>query len=864
MPSFAAGMYVNTNLNAIGTQRNLGASSNMMSKSLEKLSSGYRINVASDDPSGFQISEQLRSQQSGMNRAIQNSQEAANVISIAEGAMIEMNAILTKMRQLAIHAANEGATSPEQVSADQAEIDSGIQTIDRIANTTKFSDQFLLNGSKSLIFNTTTVINDSSDNTLIDATRSRLDQVFKRGSESSLNLNFTGYDARNGDQVIADRQARRAVFEADKTMAGMNNSSGWVPDIIDGYVTATQRFILTGNSGSRAFSFMDGTHLGTIAEAVNGVRTSTGIAATLTFDSGVTGIAVNLSGMTSGSALGSRISGETAIYNINMSGVNGSNNSTIGAASVTTTSTGTSYNANALVPGYNLDADGRMYLQWQDDKNYIAYKDAAMTMEVGRGGGGGIMTSSNNSNVSQAYLSVATGGSIALGNISVLQFGQQFQVHSTGTVAYSLNGMTTKDLAPLQADLGLNLTSGATCFSGIRLQENTSADARLYFQTEYNGTAIPPTATVRIYNNATMLPEYLVAEGSGRSSTTGGAAYQISCTPRDGDRDGKDSGIFATLAFNVPGAGGVRNTSAQGSLEFDQLGLRMYSTEYGSEQYIRLQNLEGNLLGKYAANDSDQLNNVKIGNTLQSNGGDALLSINGQLVRTQGLVASVSSQNYSGMLCLNAGSLGMTTIAQVGHDVGALMNRGGALQAVPVPAGTDSRDPSSPGYLTWVTNGRHITSENLNDFIGGMQYQLGEGENDIERTIYSLPSMAAAILGKSSINGKIYTLQDVLSGGSSSLANDPIKAMHVIRQALDDVTGTRARLGAFQKNMLITNINSMEISVENIVKTESYIRDTNMAYESTEYTKNQILVNAGTSMLAQANRIPQNVLQLLG
>ena len=64
--------------------------------------------------------------------------------------LIEITNILTKMRQLAIHAANEGATSPDQVRADQSELDSGIQTCDRISDTTRFSDQFLLNGSKRL------------------------------------------------------------------------------------------------------------------------------------------------------------------------------------------------------------------------------------------------------------------------------------------------------------------------------------------------------------------------------------------------------------------------------------------------------------------------------------------------------------------------------------------------------------------------------------------------------------------------------------------------------------------------------------------------------------------------------------------
>jgi flagellin len=124
--------------------------------------------------------------------------------------------------------------------------------------------------------------------------------------------------------------------------------------------------------------------------------------------------------------------------------------------------------------------------------------------------------------------------------------------------------------------------------------------------------------------------------------------------------------------------------------------------------------------------------------------------------------------------------------------------------------------------------------------------------------------MAVPNLGQVEIDGTTYTLQDVLGGGTASLAKDPVIAMKVISQAIDDVSTLRARIGAFQKNMLQTNVNSLNVAVENITATESAIRDANMATESAEYSKNQILVQAGTAMLAQANTISQNVLQLLG
>lgn len=840
----SSGMYVTTNLNAIGTQRNLGNTNMMLSKSLEKLSSGYRINVAADDPSGLNISEQLRTQQSGMSRAIQNSQEAANVIGIAEGALIEISSILMKMRQLAIHASNEGATSPNQVRADQAEADSGIQTIDRIANTTRYSDQFLLNGSKGLVYSANTVVDDSMDHPLINVDNSRLDQVFKR-NDAALTINFTGYnDPTSQSQALWDRQARRAIIEADATIA--SNHGGWDADIANGFLTADQKFILTGSRGSRSFGFSNGTPLGTIVSSINNVKDSIGVGATLTFDSSVTGIDTSA---TVGSAT-TRLTTQPAIYNTDIDGVA----HTTGSSGVSINTTSAGYQANSLVPGKNLDADGRMYLKWTTATEYIAYKDKDMNMEVGRGTAGAEMTSANNSDISSAGLTVNGTVGIAQGDKSILQFGQVFEIHSQTSGSYAQNGMDTSELTPLVNDFGLS-TSGSSCLSGVRLGENTDSSGKLYIK-GYHDTA-NQTVTFTAYKNAAMEPEDVVAEGT--TDISGGGPYQVNMVETQLDGNGDMSGIFGSLNFaNNPPASII----ATGTLEFNQLGMRVYSTEYGSEEYLRVQNYEGELWGRYKDPGSLTLQKISEGETIQEQGGDAQITVNGQLMRTNGLVASIATQNYSGDIAFNSGELGLSTIAQVGQDIGALMSRGGSLQAVESDIGINN--PTDAAYATWCTNARHATSEDLSDFVGGMQYQLGEGDNDIERTIYSLPSMAAANIGKVEIDGRLYTMQDVLSGGDASLRNDPVKAMKIIGQAVNDVASTRSRLGAFQKNMLQTNINSLEITVENITKTEAFIRDANMAYESTEFTKNQILVNAGTSMLAQANQIPQNVLQLLG
>ena len=112
-------MVVAHNIAALNANKNLYINNRSLNSSLSKLSSGYRINVGADGPADLVISEKLRSQTNGLERAVRNTTEAINVLSIAEGALNEMNSILKKMKALAIHSANNGVTSPDQVAADQ-------------------------------------------------------------------------------------------------------------------------------------------------------------------------------------------------------------------------------------------------------------------------------------------------------------------------------------------------------------------------------------------------------------------------------------------------------------------------------------------------------------------------------------------------------------------------------------------------------------------------------------------------------------------------------------------------------------------------------------------------------------------------
>jgi flagellin len=138
---------VNQNIAAFNSYRNLSVSDGQMSKSLEKLSSGFRINRAADDAAGLAISEGLRSQVGGLKVAVRNAQDGVSVVQTAEGALTESHAILQRMRDLAVQASNDGSLDTNAKAAANSEYQQLALEIDDIANKTNFNGVKLLDGS---------------------------------------------------------------------------------------------------------------------------------------------------------------------------------------------------------------------------------------------------------------------------------------------------------------------------------------------------------------------------------------------------------------------------------------------------------------------------------------------------------------------------------------------------------------------------------------------------------------------------------------------------------------------------------------------------------------------------------------------
>ena len=142
-------MIVQHNITAMNANRMLGLTTGSLSKSTEKLSSGYKINRAADDAAGLSISEKMRKQIRGLSQASTNAEDGISCVQTAEGALNEIHSMLQRMNELAVQSAN-GTNSESDRTAIQNEIDQLSTEIDRVSETTKYNETYLLKGDKSL------------------------------------------------------------------------------------------------------------------------------------------------------------------------------------------------------------------------------------------------------------------------------------------------------------------------------------------------------------------------------------------------------------------------------------------------------------------------------------------------------------------------------------------------------------------------------------------------------------------------------------------------------------------------------------------------------------------------------------------
>ena len=218
-------MIINTNTMALNAYNNLQNTQMNLSSSLEKLSSGYRINKASDDASGLVISEGLKSQISGLQQATSNAQNGISVVQTAEGALSSVQSMLQRMRDLVIESANTGANDTTARQAAQNEIVQLRNEIDQVANTTSFGNQQLLNGSfgsqAARVANVTTGL---AGGAVVNSAATTFALVVDSGAAASLSVTVTVTTGTYTTAASYQAELQKDVSAQTAAVAGFTGS----------------------------------------------------------------------------------------------------------------------------------------------------------------------------------------------------------------------------------------------------------------------------------------------------------------------------------------------------------------------------------------------------------------------------------------------------------------------------------------------------------------------------------------------------------------------------------------------------------------------------------------------------------------
>ncbi len=239
---------INTNISSMIAQKNLSKSNSQLQTSLNRLSTGLRINTGKDDPAGLISSEMLRRDITAVGKAITNSERAGQFIATADSALAQVSTLLNDIRGLVTEAANAGALSSEQVAANQLQIDSSLEAIDRIAKTTTFQGKRMLDGSMDFHVTAGSGFSTISDYAINQATLNSSDQM-------AVSISIT-----NAAEV-----ASLSVGAGGFTNGALND------ELV---------LKLAGKDGAEVFTFNSGASVADIVAAINLVSDSTGVEAT--------------------------------------------------------------------------------------------------------------------------------------------------------------------------------------------------------------------------------------------------------------------------------------------------------------------------------------------------------------------------------------------------------------------------------------------------------------------------------------------------------------------------------------------------------------------------------------------------------
>ena len=884
------GFRINSNLNALVANGNLRMSQAGLGKSIERLSSGLRINRGADDAAGLTISEKLRGQISGLSRGIQNAQDATSLIQTAEGALNEDHTILNRMRELAIQAQSDALTSSDRLEI-QKEVDQLVEEVDRIASTTEFNTKKTLDGSMSALV--------SSDNADLSVYQTGVGSVSAGDYAVSVALESAGTRQIQNSAIQRDSSTGNVAGLSTtlKTLESMTDASG------NSLLESPQTLILKGNgqtsevimtSDLTVKEFADKVEsaiTGSVAGGGLGIEGATfafNSAGQFIFESGRDGSTGEVSfggeeSILQALAMQETTASEDAAYSITAR--------SIGAATETTVSQSTTNTRASGVIG-GLDLQFELTSEARRDGS-VAATDA---VTIGSTAVVFTFHDTNGKNNDQAAGSTSAGVTITLtANRTFTTASITTLINNTINVANdegsSLVGTATSSnfvnpgVSASFDGYNLVLTSSIKGTSGeISITGNQAAKDVLGIVeskvTGSGGTAAVLTGSVDVSEgitiNGTGVLEIRVGDGDFNTNVDGTG------TIASGGNITFNRGVAITGTSLVNTFNSYFSTNAiQASASLTSDGkLELRSTETGGDSKLSIATIGGASMANLGFVDGQNNTGsggsaaVFAGSTSSSQSTHAftmdqvmrftVTDKNGAVTDTITLgtagLTSTTAESFSiskeaVTSILNGSNLGTT-------DVDFRIDAGNRLDFFSRSTGSDSRVQlsafSDSDFLTVGRNsfgidfqssaqGRGETDFTLHVTDGTARFQTGANQQQFHS--FQIRNATANALG--------------LKGTDVTNISAATKALGKIDDAIQAVSSERSKLGSIQ-NRLASTVNNTTVTHANLSAFESSIRDVDLAKETVEFTRKQILAQAGTAQLAQSKALPQAGLQLLG
>ncbi|MFK8112520.1 MAG: flagellin, partial [Rubripirellula sp.] len=553
---------INTNVSSLVAQNRLQSSNSDLNQALTRLSTGLRINSGADDPAGLIASEALRSEITGLNKAITNTQRASQIITTADSALGQVSNLLNDVRGLVVEASNSGALSDEEIAANQLQIDSSLEAINRIAQTTTFQGRKLLDGSLDYT---------STAGSVSSVTDANIDKA-NLGTAGQIDVEVVVSSAATQGEVTASSSAFSASAQATATTAEARVGTATIGGetlSVTGSADFTSITLVDSVGAGAGTVSSDGTTLTITADFTNDNADGEAIQDLINEQEGLVASGLSSSGDGSGTAATTTAAAAGDLLSITAVD-SGSDNNNVTVNFESGGATAASYDADQKVLTVTIDSSAPV-----DATDIATAIDATGSFTAT-----GLADAQVDINDAQASLSTGTTGGEVLNDSLVFQLSG-----ADGAETFNFGAGTSKDQIAAAVNLvsdstgvGASVASGAVNFTSSAYGTDASVGIDVIseggsgsFNANLSGTTSAGTdisATVNgvaasgdgntLSINTSSLALSLTTDGSGDnfsfSITGGGATFQLG--PQVGSTQQANLGIASVSTGQLGGASG--------------------------------------------------------------------------------------------------------------------------------------------------------------------------------------------------------------------------------------------------------------------------------------------------------------------